>query len=45
MADSRAEGQRHGMLEKKRKKMMEEFEKQKEQISKVRVRHAVWHSS
>ncbi|KAI9285901.1 XAP5, circadian clock regulator-domain-containing protein [Umbelopsis sp. AD052] len=34
MADSRAEGQRHGMLEKKRKKMMEEFEKQKEQISK-----------
>jgi hypothetical protein len=35
MADSRAEGQRQGMLEKKRKKMMEEFEKQKEQISKV----------
>ncbi|KAH8548556.1 FAM50A protein [Umbelopsis sp. PMI_123] len=34
MADSRAEGQRQGMLEKKRKKMMEEFEKQKEQISK-----------
>ncbi|CAO3660183.1 unnamed protein product [Umbelopsis ramanniana] len=34
MANSRAEGQRHGMLEKKRKKMMEEFEKQKEQISK-----------
>lgn len=35
MADSRAEGQRQGMLEKKRKKMIEEFEKQKEQISKV----------
>jgi hypothetical protein len=36
MADSRAEGQRQGMLDKKRKRMMEEFEKQKEQIIKVR---------
>ncbi|KAG2176429.1 hypothetical protein INT43_005669 [Umbelopsis isabellina] len=34
MADSRAEGQRQGMLDKKRKRMMEEFEKQKEQIIK-----------
>ncbi|KAJ2959795.1 hypothetical protein NQZ79_g4773 [Umbelopsis isabellina] len=37
MADSRAEGQRQGMLDKKRKRMMEEFEKQKEQIIKVRI--------